>query len=72
MHARAPGPLGGSGGMLPQENLVFRLSEIASGAFLGKCFSLYTCHLKVLVVEFQGGGRAITSVLREGGANAPA
>ena len=27
--------------MLPQENLVFRLSEITSGAFLGKYFSIY-------------------------------
>ena len=28
-------PLGGSGGMPPQENFVFRLSEIESGAFSG-------------------------------------
>ena len=27
--------LGGSGGMLPQENLVFKVSETASGAFSG-------------------------------------
>ena len=26
---------GGSGGMLPQENLAFRLSETASGAYSG-------------------------------------
>ena len=32
---KAHGLLGGSGGMLPQEIFVFRLSEIESGAFSG-------------------------------------
>ena len=42
------GPSRGVWAMPPsQEILVFRLSEIASGTFLGKCmyFSVYTGHL---------------------------
>ena len=40
--------LGGSGGMLPRKILVYRLPEIASGAFLGKYgMYIYTGDLEV-------------------------
>ena len=39
----APSPVGGSGGMLFQENFILRLSEMASGAFLGKYWGRHCC-----------------------------
>ena len=54
----APSPIGGSGACSSRK-ILFLDSDIASGAFLVKKFSVYTGHLEVLVhmlLEFQGGG----------------
>ena len=53
-------PSWGVWGRAPPGKFGFKHSEIASGAFLGKCFSMCVGHLNVLVgmlLEFQGGQR---------------
>ena len=48
--------LGGSGGMLPQEILDFRLSVTAPGAFPGSLYRIENCR-NTLAISNGGGGR---------------